>query len=99
MLLRLLTLKIFLNQKADFKIFDYNVYKRPFLEDFLEEIRNDFLIAIWSSASDDYVGEVVKRIIPEEIKLEFVWGRSRCAYRRNLQIDDYGYYDDDFRNH
>ena len=88
-----------LNQKFDFKIFDYNVYKRPFLDEFLEDIKNDFLIAIWSSASDDYVEEITKRIIPKDIELEFVWGRSRCTYRRNLQIDEYGYYDDDFRNH
>ena len=58
-----------------------------------------FLIAIWSSASDDYVEEITKRIIPKDIKLEFVWGRSRCTYRRNLRIDEYGYYDDDVRNH
>ena len=88
-----------LNQKVDFKIFNYNVYKRPFLNEFLEEIKNDFLLAIWSSASDDYVEEIAKRIIPQEIELEFIWGRSRCTYRRNLQIDEYGYYDDDFRNH
>ena len=88
-----------LNQKADFKIFSYYVYKRPFLDEFIEAIKNDFLIAIWSSASDDYVDEITKRIIPKDIELEFVWGRSRCTYRRNLRIDEYGYYDDDFRNH
>jgi len=88
-----------LEQNEDFKVFGYSVYKRPFLEEFFEEIKNDFLLAIWSSASDDYVEEVAKRIIPEDIKLEFVWGRSRCTYRRNFQIDEYGYYDDDFRNH
>lgn len=27
-------------------------------------------------------------IIPEEIKLEFVWGRSPCTYRRNRELDD-----------
>lgn len=88
-----------LDQKADFKVFNYHVYERPFLKEFFEAIKNDFLLAIWSSASDDYVEEIVKRIIPEEIELEFIWGRSRCTYRRNLQIDEYGYYDDDVRNH
>ncbi len=87
-----------LNQKADFKTFGYNIYKRPFLDEFLEAIKNDFLLAIWSSASDDYVVEVIKQIISEDIELEFIWGRSRCTYRRNLQIDEYGYYDD-IQNH
>ena len=88
-----------LSQKVDFKIFDYNVYKRPFLDEFLKEVKSNFLLAIWSSASDDYVEQVTKRIISQDIKLEFVWGRSCCTYRRNLQIDEYGYYDDDLRNH
>jgi RNA polymerase II subunit A small phosphatase-like protein len=88
-----------LNQEVDFKVFDYNVYKRPFLADFLNEIKDNFLLAIWSSASDDYVEEITKQIIPEETKLEFVWGRSRCIYRRNIQRDEYGYYNDDFNNH
>lgn len=87
-----------LNQKADFKIFGYNIYKRPFLDQFFEAIKNDFLLAIWSAASDDYVEEVVKQITPEDINLEFVWGRNRCTYRRNFQIDEYGY-DDDAQNH
>ena len=65
----------------------------------MEGLKADFLLAIWSSASDDYVEEIVKRIIPKEIELEFVWGRSRCTYRRNLQLDEYGYYGDDNRHH
>jgi len=45
------------------------------------------------------VKEIAKRIFPQEINLEFVWGRSRCTYKRNLIIDEYGYYDNDFNNH
>jgi len=85
--------------KADFEIFNYQVYKRPFLNQFLEEVKDDFLLAIWSSASDDYVEKVIQQIIPKNIELEFIWGRSRCTYRRNLHIDEYGYYDSDYFNH
>ncbi len=88
-----------LDRKADFKIFDYHVYKRPFLKEFFDQIKDHFLLAVWSSASDDYVEEIVKHIFPKEIKLEFVWGRSRCTYKRNLRIDEYGYYDDNALNH
>ena len=88
-----------LSRKADFVVFDYYIYKRPHLAEFIAQIKNDFLIAIWSSASDEYVEEVVKQIIPKDVKLEFVWGRSRCTYKRNLQIDDNGYYDDNYLNH
>jgi len=75
------------------------VYKRPYLQEFLNRIKDNFLIAIWSSASDDYVEEVVKNLIPNDLRLEFVWGRSRCSYRRNIMIDENGYYDPDPSNH
>ena len=88
-----------LNRKSDFVIFNYSVYKRPFLKDFLLKVKDDFLIGVWSSASDGYVEAIVKKIFPKEINLEFVWGRSRCTYRRNLQIDEFGYYDDNYSNH
>jgi carboxy-terminal domain RNA polymerase II polypeptide A small phosphatase len=85
--------------KCDFKVFNYNVYKRPFLNHFLNEIKNDFDLGIWSSASDDYVEEVSKLIFPKNIELQFIWGRSRCTYRSNLQIDELGYYNYDSNGH
>ncbi len=68
-----------LAREADFRVFDYHVYRRPHLEPFLRRCAEDFRLAVWSSASDDYVAEVVKRIFPPELTLEFVWGRSRCT--------------------
>ncbi len=88
-----------LNRKADAMVFSYHIYKRPHLEEFLEAVKDDFLLAVWSSASDDYVEEVVKQIIPAHTSLEFVWGRSRCTYKRNITINEYGYYDDTPSNH
>lgn len=87
-----------LNEQAAFNVFDYHIYKRPFLDAFLEAVKDDFILAIWSSASDDYVEEIVKRIIPKSIDLAFVWGNSRCTYRRNFNLEDSGY-NDDFKNH
>ncbi|WP_299122920.1 HAD family hydrolase [uncultured Winogradskyella sp.] len=78
-----------LSRKADFKVFDYFVYLRPYLNDFLTDIKDDFLVSVWSSASDDYVEEVVKKIFPKDFDLKFVWGRSRCTPKRFLHIDDY----------
>jgi RNA polymerase II subunit A small phosphatase-like protein len=88
-----------LERKADFYVFSYHVYKRPYLKEFLEQVNNDFLLAIWSSASDDYVEEVVKKIIPQEIELEFVWGRSRCTYQRNYRLDESRFYSTNPLNH
>jgi RNA polymerase II subunit A small phosphatase-like protein len=66
-----------LSRPADFVAFDYHVYKRPHLEKFLEIVREHFDLAVWSSASDLYVEVVVQNIFPQDIKLHFVWGRSR----------------------
>ena len=88
-----------LDREADFKVFDYYVYRRPYLIHFLNAIKNDFLLAVWSSASDDYVEEVVKIIFPEDITLEFVWGRSKCKPKRFLNIDDFGNYESRYLDH
>jgi RNA polymerase II subunit A small phosphatase-like protein len=90
-----------LNRENDFKVFNYYIYCRPYLNDFINTIKDDFLIAIWSSASDDYVKKVVKCIFPKDITLQFVWGRSRCTYKRDreLQIDNYGNYESHFLDH
>lgn len=77
----------------DFELFDYKIYKRPYLSKFLEELKKDFEVAVWSSASDDYVNEVVKIIFPDDYPLKFVWGRSRATLNINYaSIDDVGYY-------
>lgn len=80
-----------LSRESDFKIFHYHVYKRPFLNTFLTEVSKHFHLAIWSSASDDYVNEVVKNIIPEAIECQFVWGRSK-ATTRTVFLHDEDYY-------
>jgi RNA polymerase II subunit A small phosphatase-like protein len=83
-----------LDRPADFRVFDYYVYKRPHLEAFLRECSRHFALAVWSSASDDYVAAVVARIVPPEIPLRFVWGRSRCTYRFNAAAFEWAEYAD-----
>lgn len=39
----------------DFQVFHYFVYKRPFLDEFIATCVEHFELAVWSSASDDYV--------------------------------------------
>ena len=73
--------------KHDFVYSGFFVYKRPGLDEFLNLVKRDFKIGVWSSASDDYVSEIVKHIFPETFNLEFVWGRSRCTLKRDLELD------------
>lgn len=75
----------------DFELFDYKVIKRPYLDKFLINCNKYFKIAIWSSASDDYVAEMVRQIIPDSVKPEFVWGRSKATYRPTIELNEIRY--------
>ncbi|WP_375561764.1 NIF family HAD-type phosphatase [Bernardetia sp. OM2101] len=90
-----------LEKPFDFTVFNYFIYQRPYLKEFFEKIKEHFLIAIWSSADDEYVEEIAKKIIPKDIELEFVWARSRCSYKRNFNaiFDDYQDYSTSDNSH
>ena len=76
-----------LDRPGDFQLDHYHVYKRPHLDAFLAEVENDFLLAVWSSASDEYVKEVSRHIFKNLEAILFIWGNSRCTYRRNFAPD------------
>jgi len=78
-----------LDSKPDFEYADYYVYKRPKLNWFLNSINKHFQIAIWSSADDKYVEDIVDIIRPISIEFRFIWGRSRCTTKRNFELDEY----------
>ena len=60
-------------------IWPYHVYVRPFFHSFLGKIQPHFELAIWSSASDEYVEAMVQTVFPKDIDFHFYWGRSRCT--------------------
>lgn len=78
-----------LDRVYDLKFDQYFVYERPHLKSFLTSVAAHFTIGIWSSADDDYVAEIVRHITPDSVDLLVVWGRSRCTYRRDLELDTY----------
>lgn len=88
-----------LEYASDFVVFKYHIYKRPHLHYFLTRVNEYFTLAIWSSASDDYVQEVVSRILPKDIQLAFIWGRSRCTPKIDPKVNELGYYSDHYWSH
>ena len=78
-----------LDIKSDFQYAEYFIYKRPNLIEFLTEMNEHFKLAVWSSADDKYVNDVVNLIKPTEIEFEFVWARSRCTLKRDYELDKY----------
>ena len=75
--------------KADFTFDNYFVYKRPYLEHFLSEAAKHFPLAIWSSAGDDYVNQIIDTIKPIQIEFKLVWGRTKCSVKKNINFDTY----------
>ena len=71
---------------ADLEIEQYHVYLRPGLDAFLAYALRAFEVAIWSSASDDYVRAVVDAVFDDTSRLAFVWGRSRNVARRDSGV-------------
>lgn len=79
-----------LSRSPDLVVGPYSVYRRPHLAEILQSCAADFLVAIWSSASDAYVAAIVPEIFPAGIQPVFVWGRSRCVRRFDPETrDDY----------
>ena len=78
-----------LREAADFHFDLFHIYKRPGLEQFLINIAHHFTLGVWSSASNEYVEEIVKMITPDAIEWFMIWGRSRCTTKRDYNLDTY----------
>jgi TFIIF-interacting CTD phosphatase-like protein len=79
-----------LRRGHDFIVGPYAVYRRPFLSEFLTACSACFRLAVWSTATDEYVRPVVERIMPSGLEPAFAWGRSRCVRRFDPErFEDY----------
>ena len=79
-----------LQRAADFVVSPYAVYRRPYLAGFLTSCSRYFRLAVWSTATDEYVRPVVEQIMPVGVELAFVWSRSRCVRRYDPEhFEDY----------
>jgi TFIIF-interacting CTD phosphatase-like protein len=83
-----------LSHEPDFIFHTFYVYKRPYLEHFLSTLVDHYDIAVWSSASSDYVNIIVNQFIAPIIPLQFAWSDERCTYKRNIELDEYYYIKD-----
>ena len=68
---------------ADFRVGVYHVYLRPNCIEFLIEMSNHYKLAIWSSAGYDYVNEISKYFINQNIEFEFTWSRIQATTKRS----------------
>ncbi len=59
----------------------------------------EYKLAIWSSADDADVQELVDKIKPAAIDFEFIWGRSRTTKKWKSVTDEYYYVKRRLSNH
>ena len=59
----------------------FHVYERPNLKSFLDSVSVEFDLAIWSSASSDYVAAIASKLGKLVPEWQFVWSRMRCVER------------------
>lgn len=78
-------------READFIIGRYFVYKRPFLESFLECCFENFDVAVWTAATKSYAEDILKTILMENQNLQFLWTRERCTFTFDAEEREHFY--------
>jgi len=73
-----------LGRAADFYYKHLRVYKRPYLEEFLLKAAQYYRLAVWSLGTDKYVEVITHNILPDGLKWEFTWGRSKARRRTDM---------------
>lgn len=68
-----------LGRRADFSILGHAGYRRPYLDEFLDELCGRYDLAIWTAAGRDYAEAVVSTIMPWWTELAFLWSAERCT--------------------
>lgn len=75
-----------LSREPDFEVYDYYVYKRPNIHEFVYRLVKFYDVAIWSSAGNDYVESIITKL-ELDIEFKFIWGRNEATQKR--QLNDY----------
>jgi len=71
-------------KKSTVKVDHWYVYPRPGLIPFLRDISALYYLAVWSAADELYVNSIISKVIPNDIIFEFIWDRSRCTKRIDI---------------
>jgi RNA polymerase II subunit A small phosphatase-like protein len=72
----------------DFELAGYSVYRRPYLDEFLDFAFEHFAVAVWSSATTPYVEVAVREVFARAADLRFVWSIERCTRRFNGELHE-----------
>ena len=79
------------NDEWDFQVEQYYVYKRPYLDLFLDYCESNFEVGLWTSAEGGFARFVVGGIFRKGYPLRFVWSIERCTEVFNPVLYDFSY--------
>ena len=68
-----------LDRESEFCVGQYYVYKRPFLNEFLEFCFKNFEVAVWTSSTRNYAEKIVEKVFDSKHSISFLWARERCT--------------------
>ena len=71
---------------GDLKIDEYNVYKRPNIDEFVANCATWFDLAVWTAASSSYANEIIELIFPKSVELKFIFTGDRCTRRYDYDL-------------
>ena len=74
---------------GDLKIEEYNVYKRPGVDEFIFTCATWFNLAVWTAASRSYASEIIEFIFPKSVELKFMFTGDRCTQRYDREWMQY----------
>lgn len=77
-----------LDRPADLRIVGYHVYKRPYLDSFLDFAFSKFKVGVWTSSGNLYAEPLVAQLMPHR-KIEFLWSSMRCSMARDWETGAY----------
>jgi RNA polymerase II subunit A small phosphatase-like protein len=67
----------------------YYTKKRPYLDEFLNYAFENFDVAIWTAAGDEYAEEILKGIRLDKSKLKFFYTQENCTLKFSYDYQNY----------
>lgn len=77
-----------LSTRPDFTAANYAVYRRPHLDAFLQGLREQYRLAVWTASGRSYAEAVVSQIMPWHAELAFFWSAERCTQHFDHETRD-----------
>ena len=67
------------------------LYKRPYVDEFMAFCKENFKVAIWTTASLEHAEMALAQVCESDYPFEFIWTSDRCTQARDrIGMCDYG---------